>query len=53
MLSIGMALLMIQHNQFLSVPFAMQQKAKRPIEKILINAVGFGGNAVSIVLRKA
>jgi 3-oxoacyl-(acyl-carrier-protein) synthase len=53
MLSIEMALLMMQHNQFLPVPFAMQQKAKRPIEKILINAVGFGGNAVSILLRRA
>ncbi|HEX8576924.1 MAG TPA: beta-ketoacyl synthase N-terminal-like domain-containing protein [Flavobacterium sp.] len=53
MLSIEMALLMMQHNQFLPVPFAMQQKARRTIEKILINAVGFGGNAVSILLRKA
>jgi 3-oxoacyl-(acyl-carrier-protein) synthase len=53
MLSIEMALLMMQYNQFVPVPFVMQQKPKRPIEKILINAVGFGGNAVSILLKKA
>jgi len=53
MLSIEMALLMMQHNQFIPVPFIKQQKARHAIKKILINAVGFGGNAVSILLRKA
>ncbi len=50
MLSIEMALMMMQHNQFIGVPFFDQQKSKQPIRKVLINAVGFGGNAVSLLL---
>jgi 3-oxoacyl-(acyl-carrier-protein) synthase len=41
---------MLQHNQFVGVPFAKEQNAKQPIRKVLVNAVGFGGNAVSILL---
>lgn len=52
MLSIEMALLMMQHNEFIPIPFA-KQHATRSIKKILVNAVGFGGNAVSILLVKA
>ena len=49
-LSLELAILMLQHNQFVSVPFAKEQNAKQPIRKVLVNAVGFGGNAVSILL---
>lgn len=49
-LSLEMAILMMQHNQFIGVPFAEAQKQVKPIKKILVNAVGFGGNAVSILL---
>lgn len=52
MLNIEMALLMMQHQQFIGVPFAQAQIQTRPLQKILINAVGFGGNAVSILLSK-
>jgi len=52
MLSIELAILMMQHNQFIEVPFAAKQKSKKEIKKVLINAVGFGGNAVSILLSK-
>ena len=52
MLSIEMALLMLQHNQLIQVPFLKQQEQTRPLKKIMVNAVGFGGNAVSIVLGK-
>lgn len=52
MLSIEMALLMMQHQKFIEVPFAENQKEKKPINKVLINAVGFGGNAVSILIVK-
>jgi 3-oxoacyl-(acyl-carrier-protein) synthase len=51
MLSIEMAIMMLQHNQFIGVPFAKAQIQKKPLKKILVNAVGFGGNAVSILLR--
>ena len=50
-LSIEMAILMLQHQEIFTVPFLEQTPPKR-ILKILINAVGFGGNAVSILLTK-
>jgi 3-oxoacyl-(acyl-carrier-protein) synthase len=53
MLSVEMALLMLRHNQFIQVPFLKQQQQIRTLRKIMVNAVGFGGNAVSIVLCKA
>jgi 3-oxoacyl-(acyl-carrier-protein) synthase len=49
-LSLELAILMLQHNQFVGVPFAKEQNANQPIRKVLVNAVGFGGNAVSILL---
>ena len=50
MLTIEMAILMMQHQQFIEVPFAVKQKNRKQIKKVLVNAVGFGGNAVSILL---
>ncbi|TDD99553.1 beta-ketoacyl synthase N-terminal-like domain-containing protein [Flavobacterium cellulosilyticum] len=50
MLSIEMAILMMQHQQFIGVPFAEVQKPRKQIRKVLVNAVGFGGNAVSVLL---
>ncbi len=50
MLSIEMAILMLQHNQFVGVPFAEAQIQKKSLKKIMVNAVGFGGNAVSVLL---
>lgn len=50
MLSIEMAILMLQHNQFIGVPFAEARFQNKPLKKIMVNAVGFGGNAVSILL---
>jgi 3-oxoacyl-(acyl-carrier-protein) synthase len=52
MLNMELAILMMQHNQFIEVPFAEKQVARKEIKKVLINAVGFGGNAVSILLSK-
>lgn len=49
-LSMELAILMMQHNKFIGVPFAEVQIQTKPIKKVLINAVGFGGNAVSILL---
>ena len=50
MLSMELAIMMMQNNTFISVPFAVAQIQTKPIQKVLINAVGFGGNAVSILL---
>nr|WP_298996694.1 beta-ketoacyl synthase N-terminal-like domain-containing protein [uncultured Allomuricauda sp.] len=52
MLSVEMAILMLQYQEYLQVPFAQQKKPSKPIEKIMVNAVGFGGNAVSVLLSK-
>ncbi|MGV1011090.1 MAG: beta-ketoacyl synthase N-terminal-like domain-containing protein [Flavobacterium sp.] len=52
MLNLELAILMLQHNQFVEVPFAEKQISRKNIRKVLINAVGFGGNAVSILLSK-
>ena len=51
-LSLELALLMMEHNTFIGVPFSGAQKQTKPIQKVLINAVGFGGNAVSILIEK-
>jgi 3-oxoacyl-(acyl-carrier-protein) synthase len=50
MLSVELAILMLQHNQFIGVPFAEKQSERNKISKVLVNAVGFGGNAVSVLL---
>ena len=51
MLSIELALLMMQHQQFIAVPFLYNSGAPQNIRRIMVNAVGFGGNAVSVLLR--
>ncbi|WP_179344065.1 beta-ketoacyl synthase N-terminal-like domain-containing protein [Winogradskyella ursingii] len=51
MLSVEMAILMLNHQEFLDVPFLEQQTPDK-ISKIMVNAVGFGGNAVSVILSK-
>lgn len=53
MLNIEMALLMMQHQKFIGVPFVTQENRLKTIRKVLINAVGFGGNAVSILVSKS
>ncbi|MGA8853668.1 MAG: beta-ketoacyl synthase N-terminal-like domain-containing protein [Christiangramia sp.] len=49
-LSLQMAVLMLQHQQFLPVPFSEFQQQPDKLENILVNSVGFGGNAVSILI---
>ncbi len=51
-LSLELAILMLQYQQPISVPFAMEQNLPKRIKKVLVNAVGFGGNAVSVLLTK-
>lgn len=52
MLSVEMAILMLKNQQFSSVPFIENLKHPKQLKKILINSVGFGGNAVSVLLSK-
>jgi 3-oxoacyl-(acyl-carrier-protein) synthase len=52
LLSLELAVLMLQHQVFISVPYLPANKTTKPLKKMLINAVGFGGNAVSILVGK-
>lgn len=47
LLSVELAVLMLQHQQFIASPFYSNQNSRK-LKKILVNAVGFGGNAVSV-----
>jgi len=49
-LSIELAVLMLQNQQVVKVPFFDNGFTPKRIKKVLVNAVGFGGNAVSILL---
>ncbi|WP_417362414.1 beta-ketoacyl synthase N-terminal-like domain-containing protein [Galbibacter sp.] len=49
-LSLELALLMLKHQQFIKVPYIKHDKLPKRIQNVMINAVGFGGNAVSILV---
>ncbi|MDN3595638.1 beta-ketoacyl synthase N-terminal-like domain-containing protein [Zunongwangia endophytica] len=51
-LNLELAMLMLKKQQFISVPFSDISKKPTRIQNILVNAVGFGGNAVSILISK-
>ncbi len=51
-LSIEFAVLMLQHQKFIGVPFVEQKNIPKKLKNIMVNAVGFGGNAVSILLSR-
>ncbi len=50
--SMEMALLMLKNNRFIQPPYLVQQDSNRTLKRILVNAVGFGGNAVSVLIEK-
>ena len=50
MLSVELALLMMREQRFVGIPFTDRISQSAKIRKVLVNAVGFGGNAVSILL---
>ena len=52
MLSIELAVMMLQKQSAIAVPFAKKQDYPKQIRNVLVNAVGFGGNAVSVLLQK-
>ena len=51
LLSLEMGLLMLQENTVFNVPFIEQEKPNS-INTIMVNAVGFGGNAVSVIIQR-
>mgnify|MGYP001821057210 CR=1 FL=1 len=51
MLSLELAILIMQYNEFIGTPFDTYTSAPEKVKKVMVNAVGFGGNAVSILLK--
>ncbi|MDY8135061.1 beta-ketoacyl synthase N-terminal-like domain-containing protein [Aquimarina sp. 2201CG5-10] len=51
-LSLELAILMMKHQEFIPVPFLEEKIKPKKLNKIIVNAVGFGGNAVSILLER-
>ena len=49
-LSMELALMMMQHNTFVGIPYVSETNPRNNIRNVLINAVGFGGNAVSVLV---
>jgi 3-oxoacyl-(acyl-carrier-protein) synthase len=49
-MSLEMALLMLKNDRFIQVPYLPLQKQTKSLQKILINAAGFGGTAFSILV---
>lgn len=49
-MSMEMALLMMKYQEFIGLPFGNFNGEPHQIRNVLINAVGFGGNAVSVLL---
>ena len=52
MLNLELGVLMMQNNKMISVPFIVHKNRDGDLKKVLVNAVGFGGNAVSILVSK-
>jgi 3-oxoacyl-(acyl-carrier-protein) synthase len=53
MFNLEMAVLMLQFNGVISVPYLSPLPFKKQLKNIMINAVGFGGNAVSLFISKS
>jgi 3-oxoacyl-(acyl-carrier-protein) synthase len=51
-MSLEMAVLMLNKQEFIGVPFLENQPKPEKIDKIMVNAVGFGGNAVSLLVSR-
>lgn len=52
MFNLEMAVLMLLNNQVIPVPYLDADSPKGKVSKVMVNAVGFGGNAVSIIVEK-
>ncbi|RRO24373.1 beta-ketoacyl synthase N-terminal-like domain-containing protein [Flavobacteriaceae bacterium 14752] len=49
-MSLEMAVMMLKNNTFIANPFYTNYALPNQIKTVMINAVGFGGNAVSVIL---
>lgn len=53
MLSLQLAVQMLQEQTFIGVSYLKEPTGSRPLTHILVNSVGFGGNSVSVLVSKA
>jgi 3-oxoacyl-(acyl-carrier-protein) synthase len=51
-LSLELGVLMLQHQKCIGVPYLEPTTPPKTLKHILVNAVGFGGNAVSVLISK-
>ena len=51
-MSLEMGILMLQHQECIPNPFYKNTETPTEINHIMVNAVGFGGNAVSLIVSK-
>ncbi len=52
MFNLEMAVLMLKFNKIIPVPYLEHNLHNKVVKKIMVNAVGFGGNAVSILVSR-
>jgi len=52
LLSLKLAVQMLQHQTYIGIPYLEEKTRSQKLNNILVNAVGFGGNAVSILVSK-
>ena len=52
LLSLKLAVQMLQHQTYIGIPYLEEKTRPQKLQYILVNAVGFGGNAVSILVSK-
>ncbi|WP_281541519.1 beta-ketoacyl synthase N-terminal-like domain-containing protein [Maribacter aestuarii] len=52
MLSVELAILMLQQQEVIKVPYLVYESTRKSLNRVMVNAVGFGGNAVSVLLRR-
>ncbi|MDI9256290.1 beta-ketoacyl synthase N-terminal-like domain-containing protein [Flavobacterium sp. YZ-48] len=53
LLNMELALLMLQHQTFIGIPYYAEPHPRKQMRNVLINAVGFGGNAVSVLVSRS
>lgn len=53
MLSLELAILMLQQQTFIGVSYLKEPTGPKKLETVMINSVGFGGNAVSVLVSKS
>ncbi len=52
LLSVEFAVMMMQHSRFIGIPYLAVPSRPAEIKSVLVNSVGFGGNAVSVLLER-